>query len=53
MFVVVAGKENGSLREPEVLQSMTNFQRYMESSARGGRQYFCGRYLAAGSPSTS
>ncbi len=36
MFVVVAGKENGSLREPEVLQSMTNFQRYMESQPEVG-----------------
>jgi predicted RND superfamily exporter protein len=36
MFVVVAGKENGSLREPEVLQSMTNFQRYMEAQPEVG-----------------
>lgn len=36
MFVVVEGKEKGSLREPEVLQSMTNFQRYMESQPEVG-----------------
>lgn len=36
MFVVVAGKVNGSLREPEVLQSMTNFQRYMEAQPEVG-----------------
>ena len=36
MFVVVSGKEKGSLREPEVLSSMTNFQRYMESQPEVG-----------------
>ncbi|OYW29536.1 MAG: RND transporter, partial [Methyloversatilis sp. 12-65-5] len=36
MFVVVAGKEKGSLREPEVLQSMANFQRYMEAQPEVG-----------------
>lgn len=36
MFVVVAGKEKGALREPEVLQSMANFQRYMEAQPEVG-----------------
>jgi predicted RND superfamily exporter protein len=36
MFVVVSGNQNGSLREPEVLQSMTNFQRYMEAQPEVG-----------------
>jgi uncharacterized protein len=36
MFVVVEGKDKGSLREPQVLQSMTNFQRYMESQPEVG-----------------
>jgi predicted RND superfamily exporter protein len=36
MFVVVAGKEKGSLRQPEVLQSMANFQRYMEAQPEVG-----------------
>ncbi|EGK72667.1 Exporters of the RND superfamily [Methyloversatilis universalis FAM5] len=36
MFVVVAGKEKGAMREPEVLQSMANFQRYMEAQPEVG-----------------
>jgi len=36
MFVVLKGKEKGAMREPEVLQSMTNFQRYMESQPEVG-----------------
>ncbi|HKX94536.1 MAG TPA: MMPL family transporter [Methylibium sp.] len=36
MFVVVAGKEKGAMREPEVLDSMASFQRYMESQPEVG-----------------
>ncbi len=36
MFVVVAGKEKGAMREPEVLASMANFQRYMEAQPEVG-----------------
>jgi len=36
MFVVVAGKEKGAMREPEVLESMAHFQRYMESQPEVG-----------------
>jgi predicted RND superfamily exporter protein len=36
MFVVVAGKEKGAMRQPEVLQSMANFQRYMEAQPEVG-----------------
>lgn len=36
MFVVVAGKEKGALREPEVLKSMSDFQRYMEAQPEVG-----------------
>lgn len=36
MFVVLAGKEKGALREPAVLDSMTNLQRYMESQPEVG-----------------
>ena len=36
MFVVVAGKNPGSLREPAVLESMTTFQKYMESQPEVG-----------------
>lgn len=36
MFIVVAGKENGALREPAVLEGMTSLQRYMESQPEVG-----------------
>jgi predicted RND superfamily exporter protein len=36
MFVVVAGKKNGALREPAVLESMTQFQKYMEAQPEVG-----------------
>ena len=36
MFVVVAGKEEGALREPEVLQGMERFQKYMEAQPEVG-----------------
>lgn len=36
MFVVVAGEEPGALREPEVLASMTRFQKYMEAQPEVG-----------------
>lgn len=36
MFVVVKGKEKGAMREPEVLESMAHFQRYMESQPEVG-----------------
>ncbi|NMG14416.1 efflux RND transporter permease subunit [Aromatoleum bremense] len=36
MFVVVAGNQPGALREPEVLSSMTRFQKYMEAQPEVG-----------------
>lgn len=36
MFVVVAGDKPGVLREPEVLASMTRFQKYMEAQPEVG-----------------
>lgn len=36
MFVVVAGKSNGALREPAVLDSMNRFQKYMEAQPEVG-----------------
>jgi len=36
MFVVLAGKEKGAMREPEVLDSMADFQRYMEAQPEVG-----------------
>lgn len=36
MFVVVAGDKAGALREPEVLASMTRFQKYMEAQPEVG-----------------
>lgn len=36
MFVVVAGNKEGSLKEPEVLDNMANFQRYMEAQPEVG-----------------
>lgn len=36
MFVVVAGKKEGALREPAVLESMTQFQKYMEAQPEVG-----------------
>lgn len=36
MFVVVAGKKEGALREPAVLASMTQFQKYMEAQPEVG-----------------
>lgn len=36
MFVVVAGKTEGALREPEVLKWMENFQKYMEAQPEIG-----------------
>lgn len=36
MFVVVAGKAPGALREPAVLESMASFQKYMEAQPEVG-----------------
>lgn len=36
MFVVVAGKEKGAMRDPDVLRSMSSFQRYMEAQPEVG-----------------
>lgn len=36
MFVVVAGKSDGALREPAVLDSMNRFQKYMEAQPEVG-----------------
>jgi len=36
MFVVVAGKEEGALKEPSVLKSMERFQKYMEAQPEIG-----------------
>lgn len=36
MFVVVAGKEEGALKEPAVLESMERFQKYMEAQPEVG-----------------
>lgn len=36
MFVVVAGKKGGALKEPEVLKWMENFQKYMEAQPEVG-----------------
>ncbi|PKO88272.1 MAG: RND transporter [Betaproteobacteria bacterium HGW-Betaproteobacteria-12] len=36
MFVVVAGKDSGALREPAVLDSMNRFQKYMEAQPEVG-----------------
>jgi hypothetical protein len=36
MFVVVSGKNEGALKEPEVLKGMENFQRYMEAQPEIG-----------------
>ena len=36
MFVVVSGKEEGALREPEVLRGMERFQKYMEAQPEIG-----------------
>ncbi|RTL57013.1 MAG: RND transporter [Rhodocyclaceae bacterium] len=36
MFVVVAGKEEGALKEPEVLKGMESFQKYMEAQPEIG-----------------
>jgi predicted RND superfamily exporter protein len=36
MFVVVEGNQPGALREPDVLASMTRFQRYMEAQPEVG-----------------
>lgn len=36
MFVVVAGKQEGALKEPEVLQSMERLQKYMEAQPEVG-----------------
>ncbi len=36
MFVVVEGKEDGALKEPEVLKSMESFQKYMEAQPEIG-----------------
>lgn len=36
MFVVVAGKQEGALKEPEVLKSMESFQKYMEAQPEVG-----------------
>ena len=36
MFVVVAGKTEGALKEPEVLQGMERFQKYMEAQPEVG-----------------
>jgi predicted RND superfamily exporter protein len=36
MFVVVSGKKEGALKEPEVLKSMENFQKYMEAQPEIG-----------------
>jgi predicted RND superfamily exporter protein len=36
MFVVVAGKRDGALREPAVLESMSRFQKYMEAQPEVG-----------------
>ncbi|MGE5471624.1 MAG: efflux RND transporter permease subunit [Bacteroidota bacterium] len=36
MFVVVEGKTEGALKEPEVLKGMENFQKYMEAQPEVG-----------------
>lgn len=36
MFVVVAGKAEGALKEPEVLEGMERFQKYMEAQPEVG-----------------
>jgi uncharacterized protein len=36
MFVVVAGKKDGALREPSVLDGMSQFQKYMEAQPEVG-----------------
>lgn len=36
MFVVVQGKNEGALKEPEVLKEMENFQKYMEAQPEIG-----------------
>jgi len=36
MFVVVSGKNEGALKEPEVLKGMENFQKYMEAQPEIG-----------------